>query len=81
MTRVAKLIAKALRKPPDLRFSEVRRILEYFGYTEDRRSGSHVIFTKKGEYPISVPLVGGKKVKRTYITEIIRLLDLEDYYE
>ncbi len=81
MARIAKLIARALRKPPDLRFSEVRRILEHFGYKEDRQSGSHVVFTKKGEYPISVPLIGGKKVKRTYILEIIDLLGLEEYDE
>lgn len=81
MTRIGKLIAKALRKPPELRFSEVRKILEHFEYAEDRRSGSHATFTKKGEYPISVPLVGGKRVKRAYIVEIIKLLDLEEYDE
>ena len=71
-----KLIAKLLRYPNTMRYSEIKKILEYHGYTEDRVAGSHHIFTKPGSDLINVPTVGGRDVKVRYLKEIAADLDL-----
>jgi len=42
------------------RFAEVRKALEAHGWTLDRIRGSHHVFCKEGEQPISVPVHGGR---------------------
>jgi predicted RNA binding protein YcfA (HicA-like mRNA interferase family) len=54
------------------RFSEVRKILENKGYTLTRISGSHHVFTKPGELPVSIPVHKGK-VKSYYVRQIEKL--------
>jgi predicted RNA binding protein YcfA (HicA-like mRNA interferase family) len=51
------------------RFSEVRRQLESAGWVLARISGSHHVFTKPGQSPISIP-VHGNKVKPVYVRKI-----------
>jgi predicted RNA binding protein YcfA (HicA-like mRNA interferase family) len=46
--------------PSDARFAAFRRFLEDHGYTLDRTSGSHHIFTKPGHPAISVPVHRGQ---------------------
>jgi len=58
--------------PGEVRFPEVRRMLEAKGYRLDRVSGSHHIFAKPGCLPQSVPVHGGK-VKYGYVRKIERL--------
>ena len=43
----------------------------------DRETGSHTFFVKAGERAISVPKVGGRKVKRVYIIQVLERLGLE----
>lgn len=77
MTRGQKLIERVCARPPDIDFNDVRRLLADFGWTLDRERGSHAVFVKLGEDPITVPRVGGRKVKRTYIVQVIIRLGLE----
>jgi predicted RNA binding protein YcfA (HicA-like mRNA interferase family) len=77
VTRRQKLISRICARPPEADFGDVRNLLEDFGWTLNRESGSHATFTKQGEYPIVVPKVRGRRVKRTYLEQIIDRLGLE----
>ena len=76
MSRMDKLIAKLLRFPNTMRFSDVEKVLNAHGYEETRTAGSHHIFTKAGADPVTVPTVGGREVKKGYLKEIAAELDL-----
>jgi predicted RNA binding protein YcfA (HicA-like mRNA interferase family) len=56
----------------EVRFPEVRRILERKGYVLARIRGSHHMFIKPGEFPVSVPVHQGK-VKSIYVRKIEKL--------
>jgi predicted RNA binding protein YcfA (HicA-like mRNA interferase family) len=58
--------------PSDKRFTEVRRILEAKGFRLARICGSHHVFTKPGELPVSIP-VHNQKVKFAYVRRIEKL--------
>jgi hypothetical protein len=53
MTRRDKLIAKIRAQPVEAEFADVRAVLEFFGWTEGRSSGSHHAFIKSGHVPSS----------------------------
>lgn len=78
MSRLEKLIEVIRARPPEARFEDVRKLLEAFGWEMRRQSGSHVSFKKRGERSITVPLVSGRKVKRTYLDQLCELLGLDD---
>lgn len=46
MSKIEKLIAKARANPGTLKFSELVKIADHFGYEQVRQSGSHRIFSK-----------------------------------
>jgi predicted RNA binding protein YcfA (HicA-like mRNA interferase family) len=79
MGKLSKLIKYLLSRPPEARFEEISYVLEAFGYQEIRVRGSHHAFENEQGEVIIIPKKGGKKVKRTYIEETIRLLDLENW--
>jgi len=60
--------------PSEVRFSEVRKLLGSHGWSLSRIKGSHHIFTKEGESPISIP-VHRQKVKHVYVREIKKKLE------
>lgn len=73
---------KCISNPDKLTIEEIKRLLEYFGYTEKKKPGSECTFHKKGAYPINVPTPKGVKfVKSPYVKRLVGLLDLEDYVE
>jgi predicted RNA binding protein YcfA (HicA-like mRNA interferase family) len=56
----------------EVRFAEVRRVLEHHGWTLERISGSHFIFRKEGEARhISIPVHGGR-VAPGYLKRLAR---------
>jgi len=75
-----KLVRRFLLDPPEVEFSDVQRLLRAFGFSHRRGKGSHHFFWR-GDLRISVPLVHGRKVKRTYARRLVRLLKLEDWDE
>jgi predicted RNA binding protein YcfA (HicA-like mRNA interferase family) len=77
MSRRDKLIARIRARPPEADASDVRALLEDYGWRLDRQSGSHMIFTD-GKRIQSVPLVGGRRVKRVYLDQLCELLGLDD---
>jgi hypothetical protein len=80
--RLVKLVEKILRNPKDVDFDDLRRLLEGFGYTcrAPSSGSSHYTFRKSGcPHIITVPK--DKPVNKTYVKQVIKLLDLEDWYE
>ena len=61
--------------PSEVRFAELRKLLETHGWTLDRISSSHHIFVKKGEELISLPVHNGR-VKPGYIRRIEKQLGI-----
>lgn len=82
MGQFEKLIEQFLKKPTEVSFTDVTKILEAFGY-EERQSGtgSHRAFTKQGHLPKIVPTVKGRRVKKRYVEMIIENLGLEEWYD
>ena len=81
MARLEKLVELFLREPPGVSFQDVVKVLEAFGYKERLSKSGHKVFAKPGEYPITVPTVKGRRVKRAYVRKIIEHLELEEWYE
>ncbi len=78
MSRLAKIIERIRARPPQADFDDVRWLLEACGWTLARERGSHAHFTKPGERTITVPRVGGRTVKRTYLDLLCERLGLDD---
>ena len=72
-----KLVRRLLARPTDMRFDELDRILRSFGYELKGGKGSHRRFECPGRPRIVVPESSGK-VKRVYLSWVIRLLGLEN---
>jgi predicted RNA binding protein YcfA (HicA-like mRNA interferase family) len=58
----------------EIRFAEVRRLLEQNGWTLSRISGSHHIFEKSGANLISIPVHRGK-VKPAYVRKVQKAIE------
>jgi predicted RNA binding protein YcfA (HicA-like mRNA interferase family) len=58
--------------PSEIRFPELRKMLEAKGYRLARIHGSHYIFSKPGCLPESIPVHHGK-VKHAYVRKIEKL--------
>ena len=78
MGKREKLIEQFLRLPPEVRFDDVEYLLECFGFEEQRVEGSHHTFRNSEGMKITVPKKGGQTVKRVYVQQIIKLLNLEN---
>ncbi len=72
-----KLLIKAMNAPQNLRFAELCRLAEAFGYTLDRISGSHHLFVHpKAMRPLNFQEVGGK-AKPYQVKQFLR--DIEEF--
>jgi len=82
MSKLEQLIASLLKDAGEYPFADVEKALIAFGCEKVRSKGSHHIFrhpTIKG-LP-SIPKKGGKNVKRYYVKEIVKVLELKEWYE
>ena len=66
-----KLLEKLAKLNKELRFEEIKKILEYYGYSwkSPQNGSSHCTFRKKGCNPITIPK--HKPIKKIYI-EMVR---------
>jgi len=66
-----KLLARILTLTNDLRFDELRKVLESYGYTmkSPRGGSSHYTFRKPGCMPITIPK--HEPIKKVYV-EMVR---------
>ena len=62
--------------PSEMRFAELRRLLEQAGYQLVRVHSSHHIFARAGQLPLSIPVHHGK-VKAFYVRQVKKILQAE----
>ena len=78
MGKQEKLFKELLNKPPEMRFAEIKKILENLGFKNVRTRGSHFVFKNSANgKKISIP-THNHRVKKCYLEEIIEILNLED---
>ena len=77
MTQWEKLLGKILLLSGDLRFAELKKILESFGYTmkAPRSGSSHCTFRKEGCMPITIPR--HEPIKKAYVEKVRKIVESE----
>jgi predicted RNA binding protein YcfA (HicA-like mRNA interferase family) len=78
MSKLDKLLKKLLNDPPELDYDDVYYILISFGFQEISSKGSHHTFRNNEKLKITVPKKEGKTVKRIYLKQIVKLLEIEN---
>lgn len=75
MTKLDKLINRILTVPKDMRFNELKKVLEKEGYImeQPRGGGSHCTFRKEGCEPITIPK--HDPVKRVYVEMVKEVVE------
>ncbi len=75
MTKLDKLIDEIIKVPNDMRFNEVKKVLEHEGYKVERPGGgsSHCIFRKEGSDSITIP--DKNPVKRIYVKAVKKIVE------
>ena len=77
MSKWDKLIARILLLSNDLRFEELRKVLESYGYemTAPKSGSSHYTFRKRGCRPITIPK--HEPIKRVYVEMVRQVVESE----
>ena len=77
MSQFDKLLQNILSLSKDLRFVELRKVLEHYGYRMDQpRSGSsHYVFRKAGCNPITIPK--HDPIKKVYVQLVKDIVESE----
>lgn len=77
MSKWDKLIARICNLSKDLRFTELRKVLESYGYEmhAPRGGSSHYTFRKQGCKPITIPK--HEPIKRVYIEMVRQIVESE----
>lgn len=72
-----KLLERIQGLSNDLRFDELRKVLEAYGYTmnQPRRGSSHFTFRKPGCMPITIPK--HEPIKRAYVIMVREAVESE----
>lgn len=78
MSQWDKLLDKVRNLSPDLRFEELKKILESYGYVMNapRSGSSHYTFRKMGYPPITIPK--HKPIKKVYIEMVREVVEREE---
>ena len=77
MSKWDKLIEKILTLSKDMRFDELRRVLESYGYEmkAPRGGSSHYTFRKPGAMPITIPK--NESIKKIYVQMVKEIVESE----
>ena len=77
MSKWDKLLRRILNLSLDLRFEELRKVLESYGYVMNVPKGgsSHCTFRKAGEYPITIPR--HDVIKKVYVEMVKKIVEKE----
>ncbi len=77
MSKWEKLLQKIFTLSKDMRFDELRRILESYGYVMNnpRRGSSHYTFRKPGKNPITIPK--HEPIKKAYVEMVRQVVEEE----
>lgn len=77
MSKWEKLLLKICSLSKGIRFDELRRVLESYGYQMNapRGGGSHCTFRKVGCQPITIPM--HEPVKKVYVEMVKEIVESE----
>ena len=77
MSKWDKLIDNILSLSKDLRFSELQKVLESYGYTMSapKSGSSHYTFRKSGCQPITIPKK--EPIKKVYVELVKQVVESE----
>ncbi len=77
MSKWDKLLARICGLSRDLRFDELRKVLESYGYEMRQPSGgsSHCTFRKPGRAPITIPM--HEPIKKVYVMMVKEVVESE----
>ena len=77
MSQFDKLLQRISSLDKNLRFDEIQKVLEYYGFSMGGPAGgsSHKTFRKEGRNPITIPK--HNPIKRIYIEKVRELVELE----
>lgn len=77
MSKWDKLIEKILTLSKDMRFDELRKVLESYGYemNSPRGGSSHYTFRKPGAMPITIPK--HEPIKKIYVQMVKEIVESE----
>ena len=75
-----KLLSRILSLSNDLRFDELKKVLEQYGYSahQPRRGSSHYTFRKPGCMPITIPK--HEPIKKVYVEMVREIVESEAGY-
>lgn len=78
MSQWEKLLHKILMLEPDVRFEELKKILENYGYkiSSPKGGSSHCTFRKQGCSPVTIPR--HKPIKKVYVEMVREIIEKED---
>ncbi len=81
MSQWDKLLARIKALDRDLRFEELSKILEYFGYEmfSPRSGSSHYTFRKEGKRSVTIPK--HRTIKKPYLEIVRRIVEEESANE
>ena len=77
MSKWDKLLTKICALSKDLRFDELRKVLESYGYVMNapKSGSSHYTFRKAGCQPITIPR--HEPIKKVYVEMVKQIVDSE----
>ena len=77
MSKWDKLIVRICNLSKDLRFDELKKVLEGYGYVMNtpRSGSSHYTFRKQGCQPITIPK--HEPIKKTYVEMVRQIVESE----
>lgn len=78
MSKWDKLLNKISSLAKDLRFDELRKVLESYGYAmhQPRNGSSHYTFRKHGCQPITIPK--HEPIKKVYVEMVRKVVESEE---
>jgi len=78
MSQFDKLLERIVHLENNLRFEELRKVLESYGYTMRSPSGgsSHMTFRKHGHPPITIPR--HEPIKKVYVLLVREIVEQEE---
>ena len=81
MSKWDKLLSRILSLDNELRFQELKKVLEYYGYemNSPRGGSSHCTFRKKGKLPITVPR--HEPIKKVHVMMVKTVIEEEMNHE
>lgn len=78
MSQFDKLLLQIKNLDRNMRFDELRKVLEHYGYSMSgpASGSSHKTFRKPGKYPITIPQ--HEPIKRVYVEMVKEIVESEE---